>query len=276
MAEDHDKHDEGGHGGGHGGGGHGGGHGGGEHEESGAPEWLISFADNAVLMMGFFVVLLAMNMGPKGGGNSEGEATSDASQNAQMLDLVIGIREAFNNKVDINSTDPSDAPLIRRMLQKTSGEVREEGPQGESDSLQAPRPSDYEQITAAVDFDDRQAIVSQSARTTLLETARAIRDQHWVIEVRGHASPFESMRNPLRGMELSYQRAQAAAVVLVEGGLKWESLRLVACGDFSRVVGRTFDRQEDRANQRVEVVVTNQTVAPDPNGQPNDNISSGD
>jgi hypothetical protein len=73
-------------------------------------------------------------------------------------------------------------------------------------------------------------------------------------------------------MELSYQRAQAAAVVLVEGGLKWESLRLVSCGDYARVVGRTFDRQEDRRNQRVEIVVTNQTMAPDPNGQPNDNI----
>lgn len=275
MAEDHDKHDEGGHGSGHGGGHGPGGHGGGEHEESGAPEWLISFADNVALMMGFFVILLALNMGPKGSGKTEADSTTDAEQTAEMLDFVLGVREAFNNKVDLDSKDPSDAPLIRRMLQRTSGAVREEGPQGESDSLQAPRPSDYEQITAAVDFDDRQSVLSQSARTTLLETARAIRDQHWIIEVRGHVSPFESMRNPVKGMELSYQRAQAAAVALIEGGLKWENLRLVACGDNARVVGRTFDRQEDRANQRVEIVVTNQTMAPDPNGRPNDDMSNG-
>lgn len=71
MADEHDSHGE--EGGSHGGGGHGGGapHGGGAHEEhEGAPEWLISFADNVALMMGFFVILLAMNMGPKGGGEA--------------------------------------------------------------------------------------------------------------------------------------------------------------------------------------------------------------
>jgi flagellar motor protein MotB len=281
MAEEHGhgdaEHAE--HGGGHGGGGHGGGHGGGghgggEHEESGAPEWLISFADNVALMMGFFVILLAMNMGPKGSGTSQAENPHDSASAADMLDFVIAVREAFNNKVDINSKDPADAPLIRRMLQRTSGKVREDGPQGEQDKLQSIRPTDYEQVTAAVEFDDRQALLSSAARNTLVEVARKIRDQHWVIEVRGHISPFESMRNPVKGMELSHQRAAAAAVALVEGGVKWENLRLVACGDNARVVSRTFDRQEDRANQRVEIVVTNQTIGPDPNAQPGESAAA--
>ena len=71
---DHDEHGE--HEEGHGGGSHGGGHAAGGHEEGheGAPEWLISFADNVALMMGFFVILLAMNMGPKGSSvNNTGE-----------------------------------------------------------------------------------------------------------------------------------------------------------------------------------------------------------
>ena len=276
MAEEHGKHDDhgghegggGGHGGGPGGGhGPGAGHGGGEHEESGAPEWLISFADNVALMMGFFVILLAMNMGQKGSGTTEGESTSSRATDAEMLDFVIAVREAFNNKVDINSRDPADAPLIRRMLQRTSGEVREEGPQGESPGLQAPRPSDYEQISASVEFDDRETVVSSAGRATLIEAAEAMRDQNWVIEVRGHVSPFETMRNPVKAMELSHQRAVAAALVLVEGGVKWDHLRLVACGDHNRIVGRTFDRQQDRANQRVEIVITNQEIGPDPSSQ---------
>jgi flagellar motor protein MotB len=280
MAEEHhDKHDEGhgeGHGGGHGGG-HGpaGGHGGGEHEESGAPEWLISFADNVALMMGFFVILLAMNMGPKGSGKSAGDDKADAASNAEMLDFVIAVREAFNNKVDINSKDPAEAPLIRRMLQRTSGQVRQDGPQGEADSLQAPRPSDYQQITASVQFDDRQAILSSSGRNTLIEAAKSLRDQRWVIEVRGYSSPFESMRSPVKAFELSYQRGLAAATAMVEGGIKWECLRIVACGDNNRVVGRTFDREQDRANQRVEIVVTNQSVETDPGAKPSETAAVG-
>ena len=39
----------------------GGGH---DEEHEGAPEWLISFADMVMLIMGFFVILFALNMSP--------------------------------------------------------------------------------------------------------------------------------------------------------------------------------------------------------------------
>lgn len=267
AGHDDEKHEGESHGGGHGGGGHGGGgHAEGEHE--GAPEWLISFADNVALMMGFFVILLAMNMGPKGKGTIEGDGNEDPTANAEMLDFVIAVREAFNNKVDINSRDPAEAPLIRRMLQKTSGKTNDDGPQGKHDGLQSPRPSDYNQITASVTFDDRAAVLSSQARATLIETASHLRDQRWIIEIRGHVSPFESMRNPVKAMELSYQRSVAAANAMVEGGIKWESLRLVACGDNDRLVARSFDRDQDRSNQRAEIVVTNESLPPDPYSKP--------
>src|SRR5215468_5365718 len=91
---------------------HGGGHGhGGGHEEGheGAPEWLISFADNVTLMMGFFVILLAVNMGPKGNGPSDASKQGDSSEPPpQLLDAQIAIREAFNNPVNLNSMDPGE------------------------------------------------------------------------------------------------------------------------------------------------------------------------
>ena len=101
-----------GHGGGHGGGGHGG------EEHEGAPEWLISFADMVMLMMGFFVILFAMNVQPKGGNpGGGGEQAEGVSQELNMVDLAIAVRRAFNNDVDLNSTDPKDQPLIERLKQ---------------------------------------------------------------------------------------------------------------------------------------------------------------
>ena len=73
MSDDHAKHDSGHHGGAHGG--HGGGHE--EEEEGGAPEWLISFADMVMLLMGFFVILFALNVQPKGGNPGGGGEESE-------------------------------------------------------------------------------------------------------------------------------------------------------------------------------------------------------
>src|SRR5436190_2305796 len=116
-----DKHDEAegghkGHGGAHGGG-HGGAH---EEHHEGAPEWLISFADNVALMMGFFVILLAMNMAKQTTGGIGGKA--DMGGNPQeansMIDFAIAVREAFNNPVDVNSTDPRERDMVKRLIER--------------------------------------------------------------------------------------------------------------------------------------------------------------
>src|ERR1043165_7557814 len=117
MAEEHkeehgqsgESHSGGGHGG-HGGSGGGHGGGGGHEEHEGAPEWLISFADNVALLMGFFVILLAMNMAKPKTGGLGGENQNPSQQDMDMVDAVISIRAAFHNPVDMTSEDPNEAP----------------------------------------------------------------------------------------------------------------------------------------------------------------------
>jgi chemotaxis protein MotB len=272
MAEE--KHEEAAQGsGGHGGGGHSGGaHGGGHEEgESGAPEWLISFADNVALLMGFFVILLAMNMGPKADpvqGGAKGESGAASGYDTAM-ETIISIREAFNSG-HFDPNDPDDAKVIRYMERKKNGNANEQGVAGTDPNVQAIRPSDYKAVTAAIPFDDRSAVLSPTGRQVLAGVVEELRDQRWVIEVRGHVSPFEEMRDSVKGMNLSYERAMAVARALVEEGLRWENLRPVACGSYDRVVGRTYDPQQDRGNQRVEIVVTNETVPQDYYASPAD------
>ena len=49
---------------------------GGDHDEEhdGAPEWLISFADMVMLIMGFFVILYALNATPPQQAGAEGDS----------------------------------------------------------------------------------------------------------------------------------------------------------------------------------------------------------
>lgn len=270
MADEHDSHGEehGSHG--HGGGGHGG-HGGGGHaegEHEGAPEWLISFADNVALMMGFFVILLAMNMGPKGSGNSPGDQSGGAPAQPDMIDFVISMREAFNNPISINSTRADEAIFVRRMLERKGGMGKPESQTGKDPDGGAIRPSDYRNVVCSVEFDDRSSLLSEQDRVAIHEAAEKLRGQRWVIEVRGHVSPFESMRNQRTAMQLSFDRAMATATALADAGVPWQSLRVVAVGDHDLLVARANDRDRDRGNQRTEIVVTNEVVASDPYAAP--------
>jgi len=267
MAEEahsEEKHGSGSlHGGGHGGGGHGGG---GGHEEGheGAPEWLISFADNVALLMGFFVILLAMNMGPKSTPVQGGVPDSNGGGGPDMaMETIISIREAFKN-AHWDPTDPNDAKIIKYITDKKKrGEAVEDGLPGKHANVANIKPGEWKREAVSVSFDDRSAALNATEREKIAAIAEKLRDTRWIIEVRGHVSPFEEMRDSVKGWKLSHERAEVVALALIEAGLKRENLRLVLCGSADRVVGRTSDPQLDRNNQRVEVIATNETVAGD-------------
>jgi flagellar motor protein MotB len=269
MAEHEGEHAESGSHGSHGGGGHGGhgAHGGGAHEEhEGAPEWLISFADNVALLMGFFVILLAMNMAPKSEGPMGGEGMGGEQQSdSRMIDFVIAVRKGFNTPFDLNSTRPEDQPFIRRIKEREGAEgTRPKQPLGSHTNSQSLERGSAKDITAKVEFDTDASDVSPTARGVLLDTAKKLKDQGYVIEVRGHASPFEARRDFDRANDLAYRRAMAVARILIESGVRKESISVVSRGNFDLLVPKANDAESSRSNQRVEIIVTNEQVAADP------------
>jgi outer membrane protein OmpA-like peptidoglycan-associated protein len=263
MAEHDEEHGEE-HGESHGshGGGHGAGHGGAHEEHEGAPEWLISFADNVALMMGFFVILLAMNMGPKAKGPVN-ESDGAGNPTPDMVDFVIAMRAAFNNPFDMKSQAPGDQVFIKRIKEK-QGESTDSGVPGQTEKVQSTRPTEYHSVTATIPFENDSALLTASARETITRTCEKLKGQRFVIEVRGHASPSEVRRSQEKGLDLSYARSKAVAKILVEQGLKWEQLRPSAAGDSDRRLARTYQRDEDNVNQRVEIIITHEPIAGDP------------
>ncbi len=259
MAEA-EKHAGGGHGRGHA---HaGGGHGGGHEEHEGAPEWLISFADNVMLQMGFFVILLALNLKPvlSGTGPEKGEGPA-AGPTPEMLDWVIAVREAFNNPVQLDSTDPKDAALVARLVERQNqGRAREPGPEGRHDAVETIRQTEYFGMGGVVPFEHNSAVLSETGRRRVAEIAGHVRGLRTILDVRGHCAAAEAFDKPDHGMQLSWERAQVVARALVEQGIGWERLRLVACGDNDRVKPQEYDKFAVEANRRVEVVATSDTV----------------
>lgn len=251
------------------------GHAGGHHEEH-EEGWIVSFADNVLLQMGFFVILLALNLGPKGGGegdeqggpggDSEGAAISVS--NDRFIDFAIEVRNAFNRPVDLNSRNPDDLPLIRRILER--GGRHEDGKPNErsdTDRPQVIRPSDFEGDGGLIEFDAMSSELTDVARENVRGLAERLLGTRWMIEVRGHASAAESKREPRIARALAYDRAFHVAEALVASGLEWRQIRVVSAGEADPAIPRASTRQQHGANQRVEILKLDEAVPPDEFGQ---------
>ncbi len=277
MSDEHDKssgdkgHGDDGHakGGGHGGGGQGGAHGGGgghEGEHEGAPEWLISFADNTALMMGFFVILLAMNMAPKGGAgaasSSDSEAAKSSGQTAEQLDWAIGVREAFNNPVNPFSNDPRDRYLAMRKREKMreaqGGE--DQGVKGKNDRSQTLKPSGKTGPVAIISFKTFTDSIDPNMSPVLAGAAEELRGKRLIAEIRGHVSGPEAAGENVQVDRLAFDRAHKVTTELVRLGVDRKQLRIVACGTVEPIAKRVYTAEEHHLNERVEIVVTDEVL----------------
>lgn len=289
MAE-HEKEEHGGGGhdehaeeGGHKSHGHGGGHGGHEEHEEGVPEWVVSFADNALLQMGFFAILLAMNMGLKAKGPVDPNDTKEgaAAASPEFLDSVIAIREGFNSPVSMDSTRPEDQPLIKRQLEKQGKVYGRQGlGNGQDDQGQALKDAKITSENQTVGFEQGSSSLTTRARDDIAAFARAVKGQQYVIEVRGHVSPFEARvkgraDNDLQlAHRLSFERSMTVTNALVEAGIDPMLIRVRTSGASERATGSVYQENEKRSNQRVEIVRTNEQVNVDDfNKDPNKDAS---
>lgn len=231
-----------------------------EHEEG----WIVSFADNVLLMMGFFVILLAMNMGPKGASASEGNSEGSGTPNSHVLDFAIAVREAFHNPVDMNSTAKADQALIRRLKERQSrGTERTRGPEGEDQKAQTLRHADWIGEDAYVTFADNELLLSDAGKTAVRQFSEDVAGTRWMVEIRGHVSRWESWGDERKARLLSYERAWVVGNELIRHGVTWDQIRLVACGHGVPFRSISREKQDRAPNQRAELYVLNEQAPPD-------------
>ncbi len=266
MAE-HGEHGDGehkkkkGHGHGHGGG-HGGGHG---EEEGGAPEWLISFADMVMLMMGFFVILFALNVQPKGGNaGGGGEQEEGVANEPDFVDFAISVRKAFHTDDNLDPSNPAEKALLERMMEQAAGagESRDDGARGKDKNVKSVRDTKFHAKGTLINFALFSTQIDEAAAATIVEFAGKQRGRNAVIEIRGHTGVSEAFRQPREAFDLSYDRALAVAEAMVAHGIEWHRLRVKAAGDNERAESDPRESTKDARNARVEILVTDDMAAP--------------
>ena len=252
MSDDHAKHDSGHHGGAHGG--HGGGHE--EEEEGGAPEWLISFADMVMLLMGFFVILFALNVQPKGGNpGGGGEESEGVAHEPLEIDpeFIESVRKAFGNPLDPDN--PEDADILHAIAQRGAGHARDRGLVGDESEVRSPRDIDFFGEATDIPFERHGLRPANDAGEIIEDFVLRHQGRQNVIEVRGHAAQVEAWNDPAKTFRIALERAATIAEMLAERGIDWRRIRITAAGT-------SEPRRRDKAlggdpddNARVEILI---------------------
>ena len=231
------------------------------------PEWIFTFADLVMLMMGFFVILWVLKPAP---GN-----TVDKAVDERWYEVVAKIREAFGRLPDPDSKDPVDMHILMKKIELLKpplkgdgkgGETTEprEGATGTDPLVTHIRPGSHVGTGGRMLFAVGEARLSPDTVKVLDEVVRVIRGHRNIIQVKGHTSlddfPERSGATPQQQMDLSLRRAQAAADHLIARGVTPDIIRVQWCSAFEPVVLRTYTPDAQSFNRRVEVEATDVLV----------------
>lgn len=223
-------------------------------EEMGSP-WELSYADLMSLLMGVFVLISTM---------------SELRPSARFSSISGAVRSAFGFAmlpVDLPAAPAQPPSLVERLRtaglsrsgQQDAGDAAlglcDLGREGEDLVIRVSGPGSFERYSARLRPQGEMAV---------RRLGEFIRDGRAQIEIRGHSGdgPLPATALFRDGLDLSYQRARAAADVLTQAGVNAERVRLTAWGDHDPLVAGGADSAPTGANRRLEIVVHAVTAGP--------------
>jgi flagellar motor protein MotB len=228
------------------------------------PEWIFTFADLVMLMMGFFVILWVLKPPP-------GKSDTPAA-NEEWLKIVAKIRDAFGYLPDPKSTDPVDQIMLLQKLQQMKpikgpgdgGQTKLErkGAEGDQPEVLTVRKGSQAIVGSRVLFDIGDATLTAESKRILDQIVLLIKGHRNVMLVKGHTSldDFPEAADSQQRLDLSIRRAKAVADYLVSRGVEPDILRVLGCSTFEPVAQRAYTPEAKQLNRRVEVEATTNLV----------------
>src|SRR3954468_20438208 len=124
------------------------------------PEWIFTFADLVMLMMGFFVILWVLK---PSAAPQENNKTSQA-QTDEWIETVGEIRGGFGWEPDPKSTDPVDKAIIRKRARNGPGEKgkmqrQSKGAEGTDPEVMSIRLGQHSAVGGKLIFDKGEAAI---------------------------------------------------------------------------------------------------------------------
>jgi flagellar motor protein MotB len=249
------------------------------HECEECPEWIFTFADLVMLMMGFFVILWVLKPNP-------GKKGADAKPDENWVKTVIAIRQAFGYVPDPHSHDPID---IRMLLDQLAPRMEQgpgnggktdftpKGPVGIDQDVQTIRQGHQATEGGKMLFDKGSADLTEQTKKDLAQVADIVRGHRNIVMIKGHTSldDFPDGTSAEQKMDLSLRRAQAASDFLTQHGVDPQIIRVQGCSTFEPLTQRQYTADSQSLNRRVEVEAT-ATLVEDlqaPTSQPTDNVA---
>jgi outer membrane protein OmpA-like peptidoglycan-associated protein len=227
------------------------------------PDWIFTFADLVMLMMGFFVILWVLK--PPAGKNS-GESDE------KWLETVGKIRQAFDYMPDPASKDPVDLEILKqKMMEFDPSHAKRQGGStlvkppalpGTEPNVQSVRPGKHALVGARILFEIGQAQLPGAASRDLDQMVHIIQGHRQIFLIKGHSGldDLPETATAEEKMNLSVQRAQAVADYLTSHGVDPQILRVEGCSTFEPVAQRAYSDAQRSQNRRVEVEGTDTPV----------------
>lgn len=226
-------------------------------------EWIFTFADLVMLLMGFFVILWVLKPQPGKKGDSD---SSD-----YVVKIAAAIRGGFGYVPNPQSRDPVDMQMIMDGLsrihppgigKKGNTDNQPKGAVGSEPDVTSIRPANHATEGGKMLFDPGSAVLNDQTKSALTQIAQVIRGHRNIVMVKGHTSldDFPNGATEEQKMDLSIRRAQAAADYLAHHGVDPSILRVQGCSTYEPLTEHQYTPDAQELNRRVEVEATNTLV----------------